>query len=139
MIMYTSIKMLNTRIVSKTGTDFANLFYNVPEPLRTTKTEGEAVGKLKFEVYVEGMLFFSKELNFYGAGSSEPFGKIDINNLGEGEYRYRVEETLVRIEKSTYGKKTIAKNEMSGSFLISDSINAPRHQYRGQTDSVLGC
>lgn len=129
--------MIDTKIVTKTGKDFANIFYNIPEDLRTDKTEGTAVGKLKFEIAVDGMLFLSRELNFYGAGASEPYGRITVPQLGEGEYGFRITETEVSIEKSVYGKKKIRINENTGTFVIGETQSPPSHEYQRTKHTAL--
>lgn len=130
--------MLNTNIIAKTGRDFVNLFYNIPEDLRMNKTEGKAVGSLRFEISVDGLQFFSKEITFHGANSSEPFGRITIPQLGEGRYSYKITETLVAIKKEQYGKNTVCKNHIDGSFIIDESSPHVSTGFGAAPRAVLG-
>ncbi len=130
--------MLSTNIITKTGKDFVNLFYNIPEDLRMNKTEGTAVGGLRIEVSVDGLLFFCKELTFHGANSSEPFGRITIPQLGEGRYDYRVTETMVAIKKEQFGKKKLETNQTCSSFIIDESLTHISSGFRTEPKAVLG-
>lgn len=130
--------MLNTNIIVKSGRDFVNLFYNIPENLRMNKTEGKAVGGLKVEISIEGLQFFSKEFKFYGANSSEPFGRFIILQLGEGRYDYRITETLVEIKKDQYGKNRSEVNHTNGSFVIEEPTPQMNTRVNTSSNAVLG-
>ncbi len=130
--------MLNTNIIVKSGRDFVNLFYNIPENLRMNKTEGKAVGGLKVEISIEGLQFFSKEFKFYGANSSEPFGRFIIPQLGEGRYDYRITETLVEIKKDHYGKDRSEVNHTNGSFVIEEPTPQMNTRVSTSSNAVLG-
>lgn len=117
--------MICTNLKVKTGKDFVNFFYNVPEDVLPTKNEGRAVEKITIEVYVEDMMFFRKELRFCGADTSNHFGTVTIPQLGESEYSFRVRENMVSISKDRFVKESAGVNETAGIFIISDSVPAP--------------
>lgn len=130
--------MPNTNIITKTGKDFVNIFYNVPETLRMNKTDGKAVGGLRIEIFVDGMQFFDMELNFYGANSSEPFGRITVPQLGDGRYTYRITETVVALRKEQYGKNKIETSSIDGLFTIDDQTPRMNTGFGTGHGTVLG-
>ncbi len=130
--------MLDTNILVKSGRDFVNLFYNIPENLRMNKTEGKAVGGLRIEISVEGLQFFSKEFSFYGANSSEPFGRLTVSQLGEGRYDYRITETIVEIRKDQYGKNRSEVNRVNGYFVIEEPSPQMNTGMNTGSNAVLG-
>lgn len=116
--------MIDTDLKIKTGRDFADFFYSVPEELLPTKREGKAVEKITIEVCVEDLLFFRKELRFCGSDPCGHFGYVVIPRLGEGEYTFRITENLVRISKDRFVRDPAGTNVTVGTFSVSESRTA---------------
>lgn len=130
--------MSYTNVIVKTGRDLVNFFYNVPENVCPHMAEGEAVSKIELSVYVDGMMFFSREFRFTGGDPVNTFGKVDILNLGEGEYSYRLKETVVNISRDSFDRDIIGTSEISGTFIIAEKITSSPSIGTAVTGSMAG-
>ncbi|MCQ2079376.1 MAG: hypothetical protein MJZ38_04890 [archaeon] len=116
--MLKMITMMNTNLNVRAGTDLISFLYNVPKAFQPYKVDGTAVSKITIEISVDGFDFYREEFRFCGGNPTREMGNIVVPGLGNGEYFYRVTETVVQFTSGIFGFTEIGTNSVSGSVTV---------------------